>query len=488
MVVSAPNRATKPDPMAPDAQDLLAAVEVVAAFVTAFEPERYSVADATTLLSAFTKVKRLGTAGEAHCARRMAQSNAHLGSGHRTPAEWLASATGESVAEAGKLLSLGENLVSQPSVDEAFRNGELSASRTQLISDAARVNPGREDELVKGAKGAATHRQVKDDCLRVKAQGRTAEEAARHDEALHKARRCRTYVDRDGAFHLEALLHPVVGAKLLSVLDKKTDRIFQKARAQGRSESTDAYRADALVALLTGATNSRTTGSAGTAGTASPAGPASPAGTTGAADRADGSDSDESDHAPSRSEAQVNLRVDLAALRRGSVQNGEVCEIPGVGPVSLATAKEMMGDALLRIIITDGVDVTTICHPGRTMPAALRTAVFERDQCCVVPGCDSRLGLETDHWEIDFSDDGPLSLHNAARLCKHHHQLKTYNGFKLEGGPGTWRWVAPNEPKITPRQKRKLAKNSTRTPTGQPKRRRTRPEATDDPPLFTTQE
>ncbi len=294
--------------MAPDAQDLLAAVEVVAAFVTAFEPERYSVADATTLLSAFTKVKRLGTAGEAHCARRVAQSNAHLRSGHRTPAEWLASATGESVAEAGKLLSLGENLVSQPSVDEAFRNGELSASRTQLISDAARVNPGREDELVKGAKGAATHRQVKDDCLRVKAQGRTAEEAARHDEALHKARRCRTYVDRDGAFHLEALLHPVVGAKLLSVLDRKTDRIFQKARAQGRSESTDAYRADALVALLTGAT----TGSA-----------------TKATKRADSADrADRADSSDSRRERPRPFPL------RGSGQpaGGSGRSAPGIGP------------------------------------------------------------------------------------------------------------------------------------------------------------
>ena len=466
-------RSAKP---APEASDLLAAVEVVAAFVSAFEPERYSVADATTLLSAFTRVKRLGTAGEAHCARRVAESHAHLRSGHRTPAEWLAAQTGESVGEAGKLLSLGENLLAQPRVDEAFRKGELSPSRTQLISDAARVNPGKEDDLVEGAKGPATQRQVRDECLRAKAQGRTPDEAARHDRALHEARRCRTFVDRDGAFHLDARFHPSEGARLLSVLDQRTDRLFQRARAEGRCEPTDAYRADALVALICG-------GAAGHPAT--PPADRAPADRTGRAGRAS-ADLDHDDP-PSRRD-QVNLRVDLAALRRGSVGTGEICEIPGVGPVSLETAREIMGDALLRVIITDGVDVTTICHPGRTLPAALRTAVFERDQCCVVPGCDTRLGLETDHWAIDYSDDGPLSLMNACRLCKHHHQLKTHNGFTLAGGPGTWRWVAPDEPKITPRQKKKLAKTrtktKTKTTTGQRPRRSTAP----DPPLFTLEE
>ena len=36
---------------------------------------------------------------------------------------------------------------------------------------------------------------------------------------------------------------------------------------------------------------------------------------------------------PTGPRAQVTLRVDLGALRRGAVGPGEVCEIPGVGPV-----------------------------------------------------------------------------------------------------------------------------------------------------------
>ena len=103
-----------------------------------------------------------------------------------------------------------------------------------------------------------------------------------------------------------------------------------------------------------------------------------------------------------------------------------------------------MGDAITRLVITNGVDVTTVCHLGRSIPAPLRTAVVDRDRRCVVPGCDSTTGLEIDHWG-DSVDGGPASLENVARLCHHHHQLRTHQGFQLLGGPGRWRWVTPEQ-------------------------------------------
>jgi hypothetical protein len=154
----------------------------------------------------------------------------------------------------------------------------------------------------------------------------------------------------------------------------------------------------------------------------------------------------------------VLLRVDLDALRRGSVADGERCEIPGVGPVSMERARDLMGDALAHVVITDGVDVTTICRLGRTIPAVLRTALLERDQTCVVPGCDVRSGLEFDHWQVDFNKGGRVSLENIARLCSHHHRLRTHHGFLLSGGPGRWRWDPPTTPK--PRSRRSTRSGS----------------------------
>jgi hypothetical protein len=109
--------------------------------------------------------------------------------------------------------------------------------------------------------------------------------------------------------------------------------------------------------------------------------------------------------------------MDLWGWRRprGSIGPGEICEIPGVGPVPVETARELMGDAITRLVITDGVDITTVCHLGRSIPARLRTPVLDRDRVCVVPGCDTASGLEFDHWGIDFVDGGPASLENVAR-------------------------------------------------------------------------
>ena len=139
----------------------------------------------------------------------------------------------------------------------------------------------------------------------------------------------------------------------------------------------------------------------------------------------------------------MHLRVDLAALRRGELEDGEVCEIPGVGPVPLATARNVLGESFLKVIIEDGVDVTSVCHVGRAVPAHIRSALENRDEKCVVPGCDVAKGLEIDHYQIAFENDGPTELWNLCRLCRWHHHLKTHCGYAISGQPGSWEWKGP---------------------------------------------
>lgn len=33
------------------------------------------------------------------------------------------------------------------------------------------------------------------------------------------------------------------------------------------------------------------------------------------------------------------------------------------------------------------------------------------------------------------------------RICPEHHALKTYGGWRIDGEPGRWKWVAPANPK-----------------------------------------
>ena len=426
---------------APDAAALLRAIEVVAAFVATCEPARYDGGDAAALVAAFARGQRLCAAGETLVAARAAEGHASLSGGHRSPAEWLASVTGASVGEATDVLKIGEALPSQPGVEEALRGGRLTPSRAKLVTGAVKHNPGQEAELVRGGE-ADTFRQLKDRCLRARAAGRSQREADAAHAALHAARRCRTWTDEEGAFRLDALLTPEAGASLLASLTRQSDRFFRAARTAGVHQPGEAYAADALVALVTGrgllpATRS---GPAGGPNGTPPGGTGG--GQTGTTDDDGGGGGNGSGRPtggrcrPPEPGAMVQLRVDLAALRRGSVANGETCEIPGVGPVSVRTARELMGDAWVDLIISDGVDVTTICRLGRSLPTALRTALVERDRGCVVPSCDVTQGLEIDHWRVDHAAGGPLSLDNLARLCHYHHYLRTHQGFVLAGGAG----------------------------------------------------
>jgi hypothetical protein len=102
-----------------------------------------------------------------------------------------------------------------------------------------------------------------------------------------------------------------------------------------------------------------------------------------------------------------------------------------------------LGESILKVIITKGVDVTTVCHVGRAVPSHLRSALEDRDDKCVVPGCDVAQGLEIDHYQIGFAEDGPTELWNLCRLCRWHHYMKTHCGYEITGEPGSWRWNAP---------------------------------------------
>jgi hypothetical protein len=410
------------------AGDLAAAIEVVAGFVGAFEPGRFSGEDAITLVTWFTRAEHLCVTGKALAATRAAEANAPAAAGQPTPAHWLAGVTGESIGEAAGTLRLGASFSSHPSVEDACRRGELSKAKATLVADAARVSPGSEDDLVRSAP-TDTFRQVKDRCARVKAQARSSGDADAHYRSLHRSRYARTWTDRDGAFRLDARLTPDAGATLLASLTTRADAEFTAARRAGIHDTPDHYRADALVTLVTAAGDADRA-DAGGSGVGAPAVDSS-ATTT-----------------PTRRrtvdpKTLVTLRVDLDALRRGSLGPGELCEIPGVGPIPIQRARALMGDSICHLVITNGVDITTVCHLGRTVPAHLRTALTERDRTCVVPGCDVAQGLEIDHWVIPVEDGGPASMDNLVRICRHHHRLRHHQGFTLSGAPGAWRWDPP---------------------------------------------
>jgi hypothetical protein len=443
--------------------------------VSTFEPGRYCGEDAAALVEHFSRGEHLCATGKALAAKRATETELHKKDGLRSPAEWLARKSGDSLGGAAGSLQLADSMGEHPELGSALRTGQLSHARARQVADVLKVDPTSEDELVDAATDPReTNRQLQDRCLRAKAKARSQEDTAAHYERIRKSRYLRSYTDGDGAFRLEGLFTPDAGAKVLAALKPTRTAIFDEARALGVRERPEAYEADALVALLTGERprmprgGGASTGSASTGRSSTPVNGTNRKGTrvegtapadSGPADSghadSDPADSDPADSDPTTTDcrstgfpppASVHLRVDLAALRRGHLDNGESCEIPGVGPVPLATARSVLGDAILHLVITKGSDIATVSHLGRTIRAPLRTALIERDQTCVVPGCNVRDGLQIDHRIIPVVENGESALWNLGRLCSHHHYLRHHQGFRLEGGPGAWEWLPPEKP------------------------------------------
>jgi hypothetical protein len=378
-----------------------------------FEPERVNGPDAARLLEIFSEIEKLASGGKMLSARRVESSNVWRGKGHRSAAAHVAEATGSGLGPAITALEAARQLGSLPATEDAMRDGRLSEAQVKEIAGAAILRPESEQELVDAARTQPLN-VLKLRCRRVRAAEQ--DPGATYD-AIHRGRYLRNWIDNDGAVRFDARLTPDEGARLVAAVKAESDLLARGARRDLRDEPRKATMADALVRLACGRSGG---------------GPE--------VDRESG-DGERPDPGPS---AMVHVRVDHEALVRGSVAPGEVCEIPGIGPIPVDVARRLAVDSMLSVLVTNGVDVTTVTRAGRTIPASIRTALIERDPVCVVPGCGLRDELEIDHVD-PFGQGGETKLSNLARLCHWHHYLKTHQRHRLErDGPG-WRWVPPEK-------------------------------------------
>lgn len=376
------------------------------------DPQRVDTARAAQLVKVFARIQRLGGAGVTLFADRAAASRAWADEGHLTPSSWLADVAKAPMGEALATMETSKALAEMPATADELKRGELSGHQAREVARAVTKDPTRERELLDLARTDSLKR------LQERARQMRSAAASKEDEAaryleIHRRRYLRHYLDHDGAFRLEARLAPDAGARVASAIQAEADAEFREARTAGRREPSEAYRADALVALVT-------------AKTATAARPGTASGSR-SAPRTD----------------TIVFRVDGKAFRRGYALSGELCEISGFGPVPVATVRRQLPQSFVKIVVKRGVDVVNVCHAGRTVPAHLQTALDERDVVCVVPGCDVACGLENHHWQENYSDGGATSLENLARVCARHHDLITYGGWRLLDGPRRWRFVPP---------------------------------------------
>jgi len=370
------------------------AVDALKATARDLDPICVDGGDAAALFELVSEGERVCAAMKALMARRVDETGAWRKGGHRSAAHWVAEATGTTVGAAARTLETARALDALPGTDAAFRAGRLSEQQAAEITSTASVDPGAEAALLATA-GSTSVKGLRDCCREVRA-GAEADDRA-WARRLHEMRRAHDWTDPDGSYRLEARLTPDAGARFKSAWKAHIDRIFCDARRAGRREPRAAYAADALVALAA-------------------EGPCKP--------------------------VEVHLVTDSAPVVRGHTEPGERCEIVGIGPVPVTTARGLLDDARVTIMVRDGDDITTVSSPKRTIPAKLRRALEARYPTCGVKGCANDQFLQIDH-VIPVEDHGPTELANLWRICSHHHALKTYTGWKVVDETGGRDLVPP---------------------------------------------
>lgn len=350
---------------------LAAVLEQVRTAVTALAPACLSGNVALDALRTLAEIERVAAAARLQLARRVDESNVWRAAGHRSSAHCIARETGTAVGSAAALLETARRLDDLPVTREAFAAGRLSEAQAREVASAAETA----EQEARLLQAAATESLAG---LRAEAQTIRATNHPDRLAGLRARRSCRTWTDAEGFFRLDARLPPDDGGRVRAVLDAHRARCLDDARRAGVREPFEAVAADAFVRAVTNGGKVRGT---------------------------------------------LVMRCDLAPLRAGHLHDGDVCEIPGVGPVPLETARDALGDALLKLVLTDGVDVRNVVHLGRRATAVQRTALLERDgyRCA---RCGQSGSLEVDHidgWAITRTTE----LDDLQLLCPGDHRQKT---------------------------------------------------------------
>ncbi len=430
-------------------------VSITRCLVDSFDPSSLSGPDAKAAVLAFSVLEKLAASGKLLAAGRLDETGAWVGDGtHRDIEAFLAATSGTSVGAGRAAMETARQVKTQPAVRDALRRGELSPGQANAVSAAVKADPDCAVELVGVAKTAG-FKGLKTECDRVTAAARSRENEIENSERIYANRSLRHRKMSDGSGRID--IHGPLDrtAQIMAALEPLERELFEQNRKTSTVVHPDAVAFDAMTTMADLFTNSPAVDD-DTKRSANGDGGDSNSGDT-VDDTDDGGlgGDGEADTAPTPNGKQAKTRgarplavivvhMSYAAYLRGHTVPGEICEIEGAGPITVATAYRLASDSFMKAIVADGVDVSLISHLGRTIPAHLRTGVEVRDQTCNIEGCEIDRHLEIDH-NIPVAAGGLTCLANIGRLCHHHHYLKTLRDLRRIGPHGNQKLVTKQE-------------------------------------------
>jgi len=312
-------------------------------------------------------------------------------------AEEVARTTGTSLPKAKEVVATGRVMAKSDELASEMQYGHISLDQAATIAPAVAVAPGSAGDLLKVAQHEGFH-VLRD---RSKAVKLAAEQHGDLFERQRKARSARTYIDELGMGHIHLCLPPRPFAAISARAEAEAARLARagkkatkQAAARGREpqapEPFERYLADAFVTMLS-----------------------APGTVKGRSKRPD----------------TVLLGSEgVPATGWTRVEPGEICKIPGVGPIPAHEAKEIARDSIVNVVLTDGIELKHFKRWSRSVPTELQVLLelgeppeFDGVKCI---DCGNRFRTEFDHVEPHVAK-GAMSNDNIKPRCYPCHQAKT---------------------------------------------------------------
>jgi 5-methylcytosine-specific restriction endonuclease McrA len=350
-------------------QKVRAAVALLEEANSDLVPDALTEAESRELLAEYNRAQRLSSFGVATLARAEKDATA------------LAQATGTSVGEAKATMETSKVLEDAPELCAALRSGEVSLPQAAEIAKAEAAAPGATKDLLATAK-ERSFQVLKEQVRKMKLE---AEQHRGLAERQREARSGRSHTDDLGMVNVHLRLEPHVGTPIVARAEAEAERSARSAN--GDKEPFEHHLADAYAKLLQGSGEGRAR----------------------------------------RPELVVLVSHGVATRGWKDVRNGEVCKIPGVGPVAPQTAKRIAKDAFLSGVFYDGKDLRHFKRWSRTIPVEVQVALelgeppeFDGVACT---DCGRRFRPEVDHLE-PYARCRSTSLPNLKTRCRSCHGIK----------------------------------------------------------------
>lgn len=463
--------------------------------------------DAADLTRVFAEIERLAGAGKTLAAGRVAESGHYRVAGFPSAQQWLAGVTRDGAGEAGRTIATAAHLAGAELAPTraAFVGGGLTAAQAGEIATAAARAPGEQARLLAMA-ARETTRRLRDECRKIRLADKPPEDPEARRRRITDEMRFAHRDRGDGMSELSATMPTSWLVLVLAAVRSQCDAVFAHARAAGRHDPHAAYLVEALVTLLllgplTGGVDGGD-GEGGEDGEEGADGESHEGGEDGAEEEAGegGEDGAGADHPGSGGSpfspatpggspfddplygdllaaihagppprrlsraqrrrhrggrcrcggrvaprAKILVRVDQAALLRGWARGDETCDIPGVGPVPVATVRELWPAAVVKAVVTNGVDVANVTHLGRRATEAMAAAMQWTTPQCTNIACDNDRFVQIDH-RLGFANTHRTRLDELDPLCSQCHPHKTNENWQLVRGSGRRRFVPPDHP------------------------------------------